>query len=153
MLYDFKNEIFFFPFSFLWFGYVILFYANIYMFFLMREGWSEFKHARANEAFFFTTDYLRPGEEEGRVRPTPGGYWKAYGDDVPIYRGNRVIGFKTKLFFHDNVNDYFTDWKMNQFKCHPSRIPPATTRTVSMLVHKYPRTTKMSPCILIRIHY
>lgn len=81
-------------------------------------------------------------DEEGQIRATPGGYWEVYKDNVGIYKvigfcANKLIGFKTKLIFHDNnANGNLTDWEMIQFRCHPSRIP-TTTHTVSILVHDY----------------
>ncbi|KAH6807263.1 hypothetical protein C2S51_028371, partial [Perilla frutescens var. frutescens] len=82
---------------------------------------NQFKHTRVNEAFFFTKD-LR---EEIQIRTTPNGYWKVYQDKVAVVDvADEVIGFKTKLFFHDLYGN-ITDWKMTKFKC--ALIPTTTT--------------------------
>lgn len=82
----------------------------------------QFKHVKENQAFFFTLDSRRNSAEESQIRNTPNGYWKVYQDNVPVDGSSEVIGFATKLFFHDARGNK-TDWKMIEYKCHPSQMP------------------------------
>lgn len=83
----------------------------------------KFKHVRENEAFFFTSDSRKNSAGESQIRTTPNGYWKVYQDNVPIDGSSgEVIGFATKLFFHD-VHGNITNRKMIEYRCHPSQIP------------------------------
>ncbi|XP_057788890.1 NAC domain-containing protein 2-like [Salvia miltiorrhiza] len=83
---------------------------------------NQFKHAKNDEAFFFTTDIRKSSEEESQIRTTSNGYWKVYKDHVAVDIAGEVIGFKTKLFFY-GVNRNRTYWKMIEYRCHPTRIP------------------------------
>ncbi|KAH6801987.1 hypothetical protein C2S51_033433 [Perilla frutescens var. frutescens] len=89
-----------------------------------------FKHARENESYFFTEDLRKNTVEESQIRTTPNGYWKVYKDDVPIHRGNEVIGFKTNLLFHD-LHGNQTKFKMIEYRC---RFPAITNTAKSYIV-------------------
>ncbi|KAK4430067.1 NAC domain-containing protein 67 [Sesamum alatum] len=99
----------------------------------------QFKHAREKEAYFFTREEIKNSAGEGPVRTTPSGYWKAYREDVAIYRDGKIIGFKNKFLFYrgNDPNGTQTDWKMTEYVCNPCWIATtSTTRVESYVVCK-----------------
>ncbi|KAK9276922.1 hypothetical protein L1049_006460 [Liquidambar formosana] len=80
----------------------------------------EFKYGKTNEAYFFTDQKsTRPR------RTTEDGYWKATGEDVEIYCGDAIVGFKKILVFHwgKAPRGRNSSWIMHEYRINPETIP------------------------------
>ncbi|PIN11463.1 hypothetical protein CDL12_15931 [Handroanthus impetiginosus] len=97
-----------------------------------------------NKAYFFTREPRRNSLEDASIRPTPNGYWKVHEENIPIYRGNEIIGFKNELFFYTGNNPIGnqTDWEMVEYKYNPNMVPSSSTKTM-----------EMDSCIVCRVSF